>query len=370
MRRQFTIPLSYNPIDADQLVKKLHEYSNAHHDDMIEDFEQKLGLAAGTKYAVALNSGTSAIHLGLKALGVGEKDLVLVSTFTYVATVNPILYLNAIPVFIDSERETWNMDPDVLESAIKSSISGGKKPKVILVVHTYGMPAQMDRILEVSHHYDIPILEDAAEAIGSSYNNKPLGSFGEIGILSFNNNKILTTYGGGALLTNNLSIAEKTLKWSTQSRENLPYNEHSETGFNYRLSPLNAAVGLAELESLESNVAKRRTIFDTYRNLLGDLPGVAWQPEPANSFSNRWFTCMVLRHDVDAVRQILDSQNIETRPLWKPMHLQPLMKTYPAFANGTSEELFNTGLCLPSGNNLREDDISKIVEQIKNGVRC
>jgi dTDP-4-amino-4,6-dideoxygalactose transaminase len=365
MRPKFTIPLSYNPIPAGALARKLEEYTDRHHNDLVDDFESKIRELTGAKYVVGLNSGTSAIHLGLKALGVGERDLVLVSTFTYIATVNPILYLGALPVLVDSEALSWNMDPGLLDTAIQTCLKEGNKPKAIIVVHTYGMPARMEEILEIARRYDIAVLEDAAEAIGSTYQNKPVGALGDVGILSFNNNKTVTTYGGGALLTGSPSIADKVLLWSTHSRKNLPYYEHDEVGFNYRLGPINAALGMVGLERLKENALIRRKIFETYTRSLGAMQGVDWQREPNHTYSNRWITCLVLQSNLEKIRAALDQQGIETRPLWKPMHLQPLFKKCRAFLNGTSRHLFDHGLCLPSGHNLTGDEIREIVEEVK-----
>ena len=365
MRPKFTIPLSYNPIDATALARKLEEYSHRHHNDLVDDFESKIRELTGAKYAVGLNSGTAAIHLALKALGVQEKDRVIVSTFTYVASVNPILYLNAEPVLVDSEAIGWNMDPELLEAAIRDCIKEGKKPKAIIVVHTYGMPAKMKEILEIARRYDIAVLEDAAEAIGSTYQTKAVGALGEIGILSFNNNKTLTTYGGGMLLTDNKSFADNVHLWSTHSRKNLPHYEHDELGFNYRLGPLNAAIGMVGLERLKENVLARRKIFDTYTSSLGTVPGVDWQRETRDSVSNRWITCLLFQTNLEKIRTALDQQGIETRPLWKPMHLQPLFQKCKSFLNGTSQRLFEQGVCLPSGNDLGGEEIGRIVEKIK-----
>jgi dTDP-4-amino-4,6-dideoxygalactose transaminase len=368
MRRKFTIPLSYSPINAGALSRKLKEYADRHHNDLVDDFESKIRELTGAKYVVGLNSGTAAIHLGLKALGVQEKDRVVVSTFTYVASVNPILYLRAAPVLVDSEAMGWNMDPELLETAIRGCLREGKKPKAIIAVHTYGMPAKMSEIMEIARRYDIPVLEDAAEAIGSTYQDKPVGTQSEVGIMSFNNNKTVTTYGGGALLTDNQSFAEKALSWSTHSRKSLPYYEHDEMGFNYRLGPLQAAIGLVGLEELTKNVAARRKIFDTYTSSLGTMRGVDWQREPKNSFSNRWITCLVFQSNLEKIRGALDKQNIETRPLWKPMHRQPLFDKCKAYLNGTSEQLFNHGLCLPSGHNLTKGKILEIIDEVKTAM--
>jgi dTDP-4-amino-4,6-dideoxygalactose transaminase len=357
MSHRFIIPLSYNAIETDVLSKLLHQYTNRHHDDLIHDFEKRLREMTGSPYVVALSSGTSAIHLGLQALGVGSGDFVIVSTFTYVATVNPILYLGAIPVFVDSEATTWNMDPGLLEQAIDGCIRQHKKPKAIIVVHTYGMPADMTKILAIAKYFNVPVLEDAAEAIGSTWNNRSVGTVGRVGIFSFNNNKIITTFGGGALLTDVREIYENTLHWATQSRENLPYYEHAELGYNYRIGPINAAVGLTQLDMLKEEISKRRSIFEGYQKLL---PELTWQLEPSGGISNHWIIAGILRSDPEKARKKLEENRIETRRLWKPMHLQPFYAHYKSFINGTSERLFEKGLCLPSGGQLSDTQVESI----------
>lgn len=358
--RELSIPLSYTPIPTEQVLSVLKAYSNRNHNDLVTDFEKKISEVTGAKYAIALNSGTAAIHLGLKALNVQEHDIVLVSTFTYVASVNPIRYLGAIPFFIDSCSDDWNMDPVLLEEAIKQCIRSGKKPKAILVVHTYGMPAKMTEIKRIANHYHIPVLEDAAEAMGSLYEGQTVGTLAEIGIFSFNNNKLFTTYGGGALITNNQEVAAKVNSWAGQSRDNLPFYEHREIGFNYKMSPLNAAAGLAQIESLADKISERRKVFESYYKQLGE--SVGWQVEASNVFSNRWITAVNLPGGVKVgdVQNKLAANGIETRPVWKPMHLQPIFKEFKVVANGTSERLFDSGICLPSGNNLQTSELDEI----------
>lgn len=362
--KDFTIPLSYNPIPGDALLSVLQSYANRNHNDLISDFENKICSVTGAKYAVALNSGTAAIHMGLKALDVQEDDIVLVSTFTYVASVNPIRYLGAIPFFIDSCSDDWNMDPVLLKGAIEQCIRSGKKPKAILVVHTYGMPAKMTEIKRISSQYQIPVLEDAAEALGSTYDGQHVGTLTEIGIFSFNNNKLITTYGGGALVTNDPAIAAKVNSWASQSRDNLPFYEHREIGFNYKIGPLNAAVGLAQLELLPDKIANRRQIFATYQKQLHEK--VEWQIETSITFSNRWITAikLPLRVNVNEIQNSLKTGGIETRPVWKPMHLQPVFKEFSSFINGCAEKLFESGICLPSGEGLTRTQISDISANI------
>ena len=366
--KDLVIPLSYTPIPTEALLTVLQSYSNRNHNDLVTDFEKKISEVTGAKYAVALNSGTAAIHLGLKALDVQTDDIVLVSTFTYVASVNPIRYLGAIPFFIDSCSDDWNMDPVLLEEAIEQCIHSGKKPKVILVVHTYGMPAKMKEIKRIAGQYHIPILEDAAEAIGSTYQGQHVGTLAEIGIFSFNNNKLLTTYGGGALVTNNQEVVAKVNSWAGQSRDNLPFYEHREIGFNYKMSSLNAAAGLAQIGLLTEKINERRKIFKIYQKQLEEKVG--WQVEGANAISNRWITAVNLPRGtkVNDVQNSLAANGIETRPVWKPMHLQPVFKGFQSRTNGCAEKLFELGICLPSSDSLNDLQISEITNLISKGI--
>ncbi len=375
------ISLSYTPIDPVSIKKILDQYEGIPHESFISGFETKLSEFTKAKYVVVLSSGTAAIHLALKAVGVGPTDEVVVSTFTYVATINPILYLGARPIFVDVEEQSWNMDPELLELAIKDRINNGSKPKAILVVHTYGMPAGLAEIIDISKKYEIPIVEDAAEAIGSNIGGKSVGTFGKIGILSFNNNKILTTYGGGAILTEDSQIAEKILFWAGQSRETKMYYEHKELGYNYRMGPINAAVGLSKMDRLETEISQRRRCFEVYNQALG-LYGFHFQKERTGHFSNRWLSSTHLRNnsDVRIISKILENQGIETRRVWKPMHMQPVFKGAPFYSSSSypsplgeggqrpdevvSEKLFETGLCLPSGSNLSREDLQRVVSII------
>ena len=360
------IPLSNTPIDSVAIKKILDQYEGISHETIIADFEIKLCEFTKATYVIALSSGTAAIHLALKAVGVGSNDEVIVSTFTYVATINPILYLGARPIFVDVERQSWNMDPELLEIAIKDRINNGLKPKAILVVHTYGMPARMEEIMSISKKYEIPVVEDAAEALGSGIGGKSVGTFGKIGIVSFNNNKILTTYGGGAILTEDAGVAEKILFWAGQSRESKMYYEHKELGYNYRMGPINAAVGLSKIDRLESEISQRRGCFEVYNKALG-IPGFHFQIEIPGHFSNRWLSTVCLRNksELEAISKMLFDQGIETRRVWKPMHQQPVFKDSPFYGSAVSEELFSTGLCLPSGSNLLPADLERIVTLIK-----
>ena len=317
---------------------------------IVDDFETKIKEFTGAKYALALNSGTAAIHLALKALGVGPGDCVIAPSFTYVATINPILYLGAIPILIDCEPITWNIDPDLLESAIKDRLNEGQKPRCVIVVHGYGMPARMNEVTKICLRYNIPVLEDAAEAIGSSHQGAIAGTLGEVGIFSFNNNKTITTYGGGVLITANEEIYNKTLFWANQSRENKPFYEHSDIGFNYRMGPLNAAAGLLGIRDLRVKVLERRQIFEEYKKTLKSRGvQVKWLEEMPGYYSNRWLSTVLLDTlDINNIDSKMKDAGIECRRLWNPMHLQPYFTRFPSYVNGLSEKLFLEGLCLPS----------------------
>ena len=335
----------------------------------IDAFEKEFAHKIGAKHAVALSSGTAAIHLGLKLLGVAPDDDVLCSTLTFSATVNPIRYLNANPVFIDSEPKTWNMDPQLLADELKERASINRLPKAIIVVDLYGQCAEYEPIQEICDRYEIPILEDAAEALGASYQGKQAGLFGKIGIFSFNGNKIITTSGGGMLVTDNADWAEKVRFWATQSRDPAPHYQHSEIGYNYRLSNLCAAVGRGQLETLEERIRLRRLNYEYYRNRLEHLPGLEFMPEPNGHFANRWLTCCTIDPHAfgcsrEEIRLALAAENIESRPVWKPMHIQPVFSMYPVRGGEVSETLFENGLCLPSGSILTEDNLDNVVTTI------
>ena len=331
----------------------------------VNNFEKEMAAYTGINYAAALSSGTAAIHLALIILGVKAGDEVLCQSFTFSASANPIAYQQAVPVFIDSESETWNMDPALLETAIKDRISKGKRPKAVIVVHLYGQPAKMDEITSICRKYEIPLIEDAAEALGSSYKNKMAGSFGEFGVLSFNGNKIITTSGGGMLLSDDEEQITKARFFATQARDDAPHYQHSHIGYNYRMSNVLAGIGLGQLKILEQRVAQKREIFNFYAEELSRFPGIQFQPEMKKSKSNKWLTAVTIdakstgftREDL---RLTFDKENIEARPLWKPMHLQPVFKSAPAYVNGISEKLFQDGLCLPSDTNMTQDEFSRI----------
>lgn len=338
----------------------------------IDAFEKELAEYNGIEHCAALSSGTAAIHLALIILGVQRGDEVICSTFTFLGSCNPIVYQGATPVFIDSETDTWNMDPGLLEEAILDRLKRGKKPKAIILVHLYGMPAKLNPITEIAKKYEIPIIEDAAEALGSTYKGQKLGTFGDLGVYSFNGNKIITTSGGGALVSRNEKWIQKARFLATQARDPAPHYQHSEIGYNYRLSNICAGIGRGQLRVLDQRVARKREIFEEYRKAFDGLP-IQVQPELAGSFSNRWLTTILLSSDNQKVKpidviQILDAHNIESRPLWKPMHMQPVFQHAPAFVSGVSEKLFATGLCLPSGTAMTDPEIRAITKLVTNAL--
>lgn len=336
----------------------------------VNAFEKELAQYLHVKHCAALVSGTSAIHLALIILGVKQGDEVICQSFTFSATANPIVYQGATPIFVDSEPETWNMDPYLLEQALKDRIKKGKKPKAIIVVHLYGMPAKMEEIVSISNRYEIPLIEDAAEALGSRYKEKFCGTLGSMGVLSFNGNKIITTSGGGALISNNHDYIHKARFLATQARDNAPHYQHSHIGYNYRMSNIVAGIGRGQLEVLDLRITQRRANNNFYRKLLNGYKGITFHTETINTFSNYWLTSIIIDPKVTGIsredlRLGLESDNIESRPLWKPMHLQPLFLGSPAYINGFSEYAFENGLCLPSGSNLTEIDRERIGVQIK-----
>jgi dTDP-4-amino-4,6-dideoxygalactose transaminase len=338
----------------------------------VSGFEKDLEeyLSNNSKVA-ALSSGTGAIHLALIQLGVKQGDEVLCQSLTFSASANPITYLGAKPIFIDSETSTWNMDAALLEKAIKERLKQAVKPKAILVVHLYGMPAQMDKITAISMQYDIPIIEDAAEALGSTYKNKKCGSLGKFGILSFNGNKIITTSGGGALICNDEKSKLKTIFLATQARDKAPHYQHSEIGYNYRMSNIVAGIGRGQMKVIEQRVNQRRANNTFYRKELIAYDQITFIKEAAGFYSNYWLTTILTDSfkTREKIRIRLEKDNIEARPLWKPMHLQPVFKNYQSFTNGVSEDLFNRGLCLPSGSNLSNDDLQRIILSIHKSLK-
>lgn len=337
----------------------------------IDDFEKDLEYYLDSKKFVSLvSSGTSSLHLALRILGIQAGDEVICQSLTFIASANPILYLNANPIFVDSEPDTWNISPDYLEQAIKDRMKKGKKPKAIILVHIYGMPAKMEEIMEIAHRYEIPIIEDAAEALGSSFKNKKCGTFGEMSILSFNGNKIITTSGGGALICSRKEEKIKADFLATQAREDQSYYEHQEMGYNYRMSNISAGIGRGQMEVLEKRILKRREIHYFYQRLFQDKEGISLHQEPnSDYFSNYWLSVVLidsskLNFDGEVLRLHCQSQQIETRPVWKPMHLQPIFRDAPYYGESVSERLFNQGLCLPSGSNMSDDDLERVSHAI------
>lgn len=337
----------------------------------VDGFERDLSEFIRVPHVAVLSSGTAAIHLALIILGVGPRDFVLCQSFTFSGSANPIAYQGATPVFIDSEKQSWNMCPAALEQALAELKQQGKSVKAIIPVHLYGMPARMNEILALAQQYGVPVVEDAAEALGSTYEGKVCGSFGEIGILSFNGNKIITTSGGGALISKNEEWVRKARFLATQARDNAPHYQHSVIGYNYRLSNICAGVGRGQILVLSERVKQRRANYKFYHESLYDLPGIEFLQEPLGSYSNRWLTCIQVNPvksggiTCEKIRLRLEQENIESRPLWKPMHLQPVFKNSLYFGENVAEHLFNSGLCLPSGSNLSINDIRKVVQTIR-----
>ncbi len=334
----------------------------------VTGFEQDLEKFIGQDSHVgALSSGTAALHLGLIILGVKAGDEVICQSMTFSASANPIMYQGATPIFIDSEKDTWNLCPVALEEAITDRIAKGKKPKAIIAVHLYGMPYKVDEIHAIAKKYEIPVIEDSAEALGSHYKKQKCGTFGEIGVLSFNGNKIITTSGGGAIVTKSKESKDKIVFLSTQARDNAPHYQHSEVGYNYRMSNICAGIGRGQMEVLEEHIGLRRKMNEFYKDYFKDIEGVSVFSEPdSNYFSNHWLSAIVIdpsktggktREDL---RLALEQANIESRPLWKPMHLQPVFESYPYYGKNVSEKLFDDGLCMPSGSNLTEEDKTRI----------
>ncbi len=340
----------------------------------VNAFEQGLQLLTNTSHAAALSSGTSAIHLALILLGVKAGDSVFCQSMTFSASANPIAYQGAIPVFIDSERDTWNMDPALLRISLEEAKQNGELPKAIIPVHLYGMPAKMDEILSIANEYGVPVIEDAAEALGSNIKNKPCGSFGEFGVLSFNGNKIITTSGGGALLSENAEMIEKARFLATQARDSAPHYQHSHIGYNYRMSNVLAGIGRGQLEVLNDRVEARRNNFERYKKYFSKHNSagftIKFQEAPLGYYSNRWLTCILIDPALnngltrEIIRLALEEENIESRPLWKPMHQQPIFADCKSYLNGVSDKLFEDGLCLPSGSNLTKEEFDRIFERL------
>lgn len=337
----------------------------------VDAFERELSQATDTGHVAALSSGTAALHLALVLLGIGPGDEVLCQSFTYVATANPIRYVGATPVFVDSEPATWNMCPGALETALRDRLERGKRPKAVIAVDAYGMPAQFDRLLKICTDYGVPLIEDAAEALGSTYSGQACGGFGRMGVWSFNRNKIITTFGGGALVSTDEKLTRKARFLATQSREPAPHYVHAETGFNYQLSNISAGIGRAQLAVLDAYVTRRRVNFGHYQALLGYLPGIDFQPEPINARSNRWLTAITIAPaeadnlTPDFLYRALTAERIEARPVWNPMHRQPVFADCPSYETCVSDRLFATGLCLPSGSALTPADRERVADVIQ-----
>jgi dTDP-4-amino-4,6-dideoxygalactose transaminase len=341
----------------------------------VDAFEREFAEKIGLPEAVALSSGTAALHLSLIMLGVKSGDEVLTSSLTFAATANAITYVGAKPVFIDSDRRSWNMDPLLLSEEIESSLQRGARPKAVIAVDLYGQCADYEPIQEICRRHDIPLIEDAAEALGAEYHGRPAGTFGEIACFSFNGNKIITTSGGGMLVAQRKEFVQKARYLSTQARDPAPHYEHSQIGYNYRMSNLLAAVGRGQLRILQQKVRQRRANFEFYRQALSDLPGIEFMPELPDTCCTRWLTCITVDPDKfgadrEQIRLALESENIESRPLWKPMHLQPVFKQCRTRGGDVSADLFNRGLCLPSGNDLNENDLKRIVELVRAVSGC
>lgn len=336
----------------------------------VDAFEQEFCAVTGARYALALSSGTAALHLALRLSGVGPGDEVLVSTLTFSASVNPIIYEGGYPTFIDSEPVSWNMDPDLLAETLAARARAGKLPKAVVVVHLYGQSANLEPIMAACQRYDVPLIEDAAEALGATYQGKTPGTFGKAGIFSFNGNKIITTSGGGMLVSDDKAFIDHARKLATQARDPAPHYEHSEIGYNYRLSNILAGVGRGQLAVLEQRVQARRANFAYYAAMLGDLPGICFMPEAPWGRHTRWLTVLTIDPaqfgaDREAVRLALEAENIEARPVWKPMHLQPVFAAYEAVGGQVAASLFRDGLCLPSGSSLTDADRARVVQIVR-----
>lgn len=333
----------------------------------VDNFEVEFAKKIGAKHAVALSSGTAAVHLALKSAGVGAGDIVFCQSLTFSATANPIIYLNAIPVFLDSDEQTWNMDPDQLEKAFKEYEKRGKLPKAVTVVHLYGLAADMDPILSLCRKYDVPVVEDAAESLGTLYKGKSAGTLGDYGVYSFNGNKIITTSAGGMLVSNDEKRIDKVKFWATQSRDPARHYQHSELGYNYRMSNIAAGIGRGQLKVLDQRVSKKRYIFEFYKKELSGLGGIRFMPINDWNEPNCWLSCMLLEGSKNpvSVMEALERENIESRPVWKPMHMQPFFMKYDFVGSGMSELIFERGICLPSDTKMTDEDLTRICAAVK-----
>jgi dTDP-4-amino-4,6-dideoxygalactose transaminase len=335
----------------------------------VDAFEQEFCQVVGSSHAAAVSSGTAALHLALRLLGISGGDEVFCSTLTFIASANPIVYQGGIPVFIDSDRTSWNMNPDLLREAIEKRAKQGRLPKALVLVHLYGQSADLDPILEVCNEYEIPLIEDAAEALGATYKGKSPGVFGKIGIYSFNGNKIITTSGGGMLVSEDKKLVDQARFLATQARDSAPHYQHSEIGYNYRLSNVLAGIGRGQLRVLKDRVAARRHNFEVYQQALGKLPGIEFMPEASFGMASRWLTCLTIAPeafgvDREKLRHALAQEQIEARPVWKPLHLQPVFADCECIGGAIAEDLFERGLCLPSGSNLTDEDRERVIQAI------
>ncbi|WP_414571156.1 DegT/DnrJ/EryC1/StrS family aminotransferase [Nostoc sp. CCY 9925] len=336
----------------------------------VDAFEEEFCQVTNARYGVAVSSGTAALHLALQLVGVEAGDEVFCSTLTFIASANPIVYLGAKPVFIDSDRNSWNMNPELLAEALDRRAKKGKLPKAVVLVHLYGQSADIDPILQACNQYDIPLIEDAAEALGANYKGRSLGTFGRIGIYSFNGNKIITTSGGGMLVCEDLELVEKARFLATQARDRAPHYQHSEIGYNYRLSNILAGIGRGQLAVLNERVAARRRNFEIYYQTLKNLPGIEFMPEANYGYATRWLTCITIDSEAfgtnrEQLRLALIEQQIESRPVWKPLHMQPIFAECECLGGAVAEDLFARGLCLPSGSNLTDEDLEIVISQIQ-----
>ncbi|MFB2977722.1 aminotransferase class I/II-fold pyridoxal phosphate-dependent enzyme [Microseira sp. BLCC-F43] len=332
----------------------------------VDAFEQEFCQVVGASHAAAVTSGTAALHLALRLIGVESGDEVFCSTLTFIASASPITYLGAKPVFVDSDRTTWNINPDLLRESLDKRAKVGKLPKAVVIVHLYGQSADIDPILAACNAYEIPLIEDAAESLGATYKNRSPGTFGKIGIYSFNGNKIITTSGGGMLVSEDETLIQKARFLATQARDRAPHYQHSEIGYNYRLSNVLAGIGRGQLQVLEDRVQARRRNFEVYQQALGNLPGIEFMPEANFGRATRWLTCLTIDPDAfgadrEQVRLALSQQQIEARPVWKPLHLQPVFAECECIGGAIAEDLFKHGICLPSGSNLTREDLERVI---------
>lgn len=333
-------------------------------------FEHEFAEKVGSRYAAAVSSGTAALHLLLRYFGVGPGDTVLCSSFSFVASANPILYCGATPVFVDSDRLSWNMNPNLLAQELRRRNDENKLPQAVVLVHLYGQPADIDAIKHLCDKYRVALIEDAAESLGATYKGRATGTFGAAGFYSFNGNKIITTSGGGMIVSDDKKLIDKVRFWATQARDAALHYEHSEVGYNYRMSNVLAAIGRGQLQVLDDRVTRKREIFQVYHENLAELPGVAFMPEPDFARSTRWLTCMIVDPEVagtdrNKIIEALEQENIESRPTWKPMHLQPLYRGYEIVGGAVSEELFRQGVCLPSGTGMTDEDLHRTIKIIR-----